>query len=509
MALCFAPWNFRGLCWLALTPLICAVWFAPKSSPIRQALLGWVAGICFFTTTFHWLGALGDLYAAPILRAIPLLLSLYLGLYFAAWGLLLGQFSSGKPGSFLRSGRNLGMALTGAAAWTVLEWVRGWLFSGFGWNGLGVALHAELALIQICEFTGVLGVSFIVAFANLLAVIVLRRLCAEIGPGFLSRVRWEFSLGVALVASVFAYGVGQLLGPPGPALSSSTKLRVATLQPNIPQEEKFSEDSEEKILQTLDHLSGLGAAARPDLVLWPESATPRGLFSDQNTFDFVREQAARGDFGLLLGSVEDAPAESKTFNGATLFTQRGEHIQKYRKIHLVPFGEYLPLRHSIPLLNRIAGHLIPGDFSSGTDFSVLHLEHPSLPISPLICFEDSVGEVARGFAKNGSRLLVNLTNDGWFAQTAAAEQHLANAIFRAVENRRPLVRCANTGVSCSVSPTGNVDRWIHPFSQGIAVREILVPDTPPLTFYSRHGDWWAYGCGVGSVLGCLFLRRRR
>ena len=511
LGLCYAPWKKSQLCWIALVPLICALWFS-QTSLRRRFCLGWVTGITFFSMTFHWLGALADLYSFPILRGIPILLALYLGLYPALWATLIGSRTDRT--TFVRSGTNLAIAAGGAAAWCTLEWIRGWLFSGFGWNGLGVALHRDLALIQIAELTGVLGLSFLVAFCNLLAVLVVRRLVAESGPGFLAKIRWEFSLGMALLAAVFGFGVSRILAQPekqpaaDPASPPQNSVRVAALQPNIPQSEKFSPESEPKTLETLARLTGLGAASRPDLLLWPESATPRGIFSDPDTLRFAREQANHSGCSLLFGTVEDDMESERSFNSSALFTERGNRIQLYRKVHLVPFGEYLPLRRSIPLLDRLVGGLVPGDFAAGSEFKVLQLENPPLNISTLICFEDSVGYVARRQVLNGSQLLVNLTNDGWFAQSAAAEQHLANAVFRAVENRRPLIRCTNTGMTCSVSPTGRVDSWILPFSQGLAVREISSPKSPTLTLYSRWGDWWAWTCAVGSLLSLPFLHRR-
>jgi apolipoprotein N-acyltransferase len=511
LGLCFAPWNKSHLCWFSLTPLICALWFS-KTSVRRRFCLGWVTGITFFSMTFYWLGALADLYAFPILRGTPFLLAFYLGLYPAAWASLLG--SGSHRAAFVRSGVNLATAAGGAALWCTLEWIRGWLFSGFGWNGLGVALHRDLALIQIAEVTGVLGLSFLVAFCNLLAVLVVRRLVAESGPGFMAKIRWEFSLGMTLLAAVFGFGVSRILGQPENKVLSGTpslqpiSLRVAALQPNIPQSEKFSPDAESKTLNTLARLTGLGAASRPDLLLWPESATPRGIFSDPATLQFVQEQASHSGCSLLFGTVEDDIASERSFNSAALFTQRGTRIQLYRKVHLVPFGEYLPLRNTVPLLDRLVGGLVPGDFAAGSEFKVLQLENPPLNISTLICFEDSVGYVARRQVLNGSQLLMNLTNDGWFARSAAAEQHLANAIFRAVENRRPLIRCTNTGMTCSVSPMGRVDSWIVPFSQGLAVREVSSLKAPSLTVYSRWGDWWAWTCAVGSLVSLPFLHRR-
>ena len=505
-ALCLAPWNQGWLCWLALTPLLCAVWFSPIQTARRQAALGYVTGLVFFTATFYWLSSLGTLFGEFWLKGIPLALALYLGLYFAFWGWFMGQICAGRPADFARSTRNIFTGLLGAAAWVAQEWIRSWLFSGFGWNGLGVALHAELAMIQIVDLTGLWGLSFLVAYCNVMAVIIVRRLIAEMGPVFLKRVRWEFSLTMALVAAVFSYGVRALLPGRHPA-QATTKIKIAAIQPNIPQTEKFSPESEDRVLAQLETLTALAATAKPDLLLWPESATPRGMYADERNYQFVIKQVASEDFALLIGTIDSDDKTHESFNTATLLTAHGKDIQSYRKMHLVPFGEYMPLRQSFPLFAMIAGELVPSDFTPGRDFTVLDLHSPPLKFAALVCFEDSLGDLTRRFVCNGAEILVNLTNDGWFLETAGAQQHFDNAIFRAVENRRPLVRCTNTGITASVEPSGRIDRWLAPFQQGFAVRELSVPQNSPQntpqknqTFYTRHGDWLPHLCAGLTAL---------
>ena len=523
LTLCYPRFDNGWLVWTALTPLICAVWFrswraelprrpaaempdAPRrrGSSAFQCVLrglapGYLAGLIFFTSTFHWLGSLAKLYANPALLSLPVLLALYFGFYFGIWTAFLDAIvPRGDARKFPNSWRNLATGACGACAWVALEWIRGWMFGGFGWNGLGVALHRDLAMIQIADVTGVWGLSWLVAFVNLMCVIVVRRIAGELGPTFLRRVRWEFSLSVALMLAVFSYGVRALIkGDAGP----SVPLRIAAIQPNIPQVEKFDPESEEKVLETLDRLTGLAmiAPAPPQLLIWPESATPRPLFGDEHTYRFVIDIAKRADFGLLLGTVDFGKDED--YNTAALLTERGAGQQIYRKIHLVPFGEYLPLR---PLFAWFVGQLVPGDFTPGAELTLLHLNEPPIEIAALVCFEDTLGDLTRRFVARGAQLLVNVTNDGWFADSPAAEQHLANAVFRAIETRRPLVRCGNTGLTGSIDPFGrsaNFDRasntpaprdvipFLKPFEQGFVAGQMAVPMSNRATFYTRHGDW--------------------
>lgn len=510
LALCYAPFDLSWLVWFALIPLLSAIWISPLGG-WRSLGLGYVTGLVFFTATFHWLRELAPLFEAPLLLGLPLLLALYLGLYVGAWAWLLSRLAVDRISS---AAGNLGCGILAASAWVALEWTRGWLLTGFGWNGLGVALHRDLPLIQIADLTGVLGVSWVVAFVNVMAVLIVRRILRDLGPTFLARMRWEFSATMALLALVFGYGMRALFTPAG----DEAAIRVAWVQPNVSQAEKWASAeelsaAEDAVFRKLERLTGLAAEVRsaagslPDLVLWPEAATPRGLHADRINFDFVTTQA-RGLPALLLGTIDQDVATGAVYNAAALLQAGDDEAQMHRKIHLVPFGEYLPLRESFPPLAMVAGGLIPSDLSAGTEFNLLMLTQPELRLATLICFEDTVPELATRFTRDGAKLLVNLTNDGWFGRSPGARQHLANAVFRAVENRRPLLRCGNTGVSGVVDPSGRFTQVLEPFTEGMTVREVKVAVHSPLTFYSAHGDLFAEGCAMltAAMLAVLGIR---
>ena len=185
-------------------------------------------------------------------------------------------------------------------------------------------------------------------------------------------------------------------------------------------------------------------------------------------------------------------------------------------MHLVPFGEYIPMRESFPLFAKLAGDLVRGDFHPGTEYDMMQTQDPAVKIGALICFEDTLGDLTRHFTLKGAQLLVNITNDGWFLKSVASEQHVANAVFRAVENRRPLVRCANTGVTCFIDDKGRVisslrSRKGDSFIEGFLTREVDVPVDAPLTFYTRYGEWLSYGClalAFATVAAHFVIRRR-
>jgi len=453
----------------------------------RAGRLGYVTGLAYFWTVFYWL--------TTVTGIGWFLLAFYMAFYPAVWAALLAVASRGND--FTRSGANVRLALIGAASWTALEWVRSWMFSGFGWNNLGTGLHGNLAFIQITEFTGVGGLSFLLVFTNLIAVITVKRFLAEIHSRRI-RPHWDFSLNMAMIAGVFLYGVRVVFQP---APEGTIPLRVAAVQPNIPQEEKMSLSFEQAVFDQLAFLTESALAWNPQLLIWPEAATVRGLFENEANWQFVHQFASGKEVNFLFGSV-DADAEMHYFNIAALLTRKGESLQIYRKMHLVPFGEYIPFRASFPLFAWMVGDLVPADYTPGRQHTVFNLYEPNLKAGALVCFEDTLGELTRRFVLNGAQLLVNVTNDGWFLRSAASRQHLANALFRAVENRRPLVRAANTGESAFIDPMGRItSRFEELFAEGVLTDVIQIPpENAPLTFYTRRGELFSHACAVYSLL---------
>ncbi len=553
-AACFEPINQSWLCWICLTPLLGAVWFSGGTSKrawLRHLALGYVAGLTFFTCAFSWLGSLGALYQNLFLHGLSFVLSLYLALYLAFWTVFCGlvrpveqpptpeggsaeaenkwslmlRSAGGEPTApktpvspWVQSWRNLLLAFVIASAWTSAEWVRGWLFSGFGWNGLGVALHQNWVLIQAAEYGGVLGLTFVVAFANVIALTTVRRLIIEARTRVM-RPHWDLNFTMLGIVALILLGWHLAKLP-----RTTFPVRVAAVQPDIAQTEKFSAESGDRILETLGRLSELTLSQDPppDLLVWPESALPGPVLADATSHDFVLSIAARTKADILMGS--DVIEPGRAYNGAFLFTEGGQSYQAYRKIHLVPFGEYIPARHPFPLFAAIARRWIPGDFAAGEAHTVFSLTKEHVRVAPLICFEDTVGELTRHFilpegGGAGANLLVNVTNDGWFLHSAGSHQHLANAIFRCIETRRPMVRAANTGVTCFVNQLGRVTHVLQDdkgstFGEGVLCDTIDLPANPELTFYVRHGDFLGpitaviTGLTILAAFAAQRLRRR-
>ena len=511
LTLGFPRWDQAWLCWVALAPVIAAIWFGggPQScerrtlgmilrSLWRPALLGYTTGIVYFWGSFYWLTTVTGLGW--------FLLPFYLALFPAGWGAFVGLI---RPclGDFRDSGRNLAVALACAAAWVGQEWVRGWLFTGFGWNGIGIALHANVWMIQIVEYTGVGGLSFLIVLANFIGVITVKRFVEEARA---RRVRphWDFSVTMALIAGVLAYGIRTVAGPP--PVKSGQPLRVAMVQPNIPQVQKYDAEFERTIFEKYAYNSNIALGYEPQLLIWPEAATPGGIYSSQKNFDFAYDFARRTD-NFLLGTLDYDIVKRCDYNVAALFTKGRKVPQMYRKMHLVPFGEYVPFRHSFPFFAWVMGDLVPGDLTPGSEPVVLRMKAPAVRVGALVCFEDTLGDLTRRFVQNGAQILVNITNDSWFLKSAGAEQHLANAVFRAVENRRPLLRGANTGVTAIVNPLGQITHDLRApdgttFFEGVLTGVVSVPTADAQrTFYTEHGELFSLVCAVAAIGLCPFL----
>jgi len=506
---CFPPFNQDWLVWVCLTPLIVAIWFSGKDARrpwLRNLLLGYVSGLVFFTTAFSWLGALGSLFDNLFLCGLPFLLSLYLAMHWGFWAWFIGFVA---PRTFVISWRNLLSAFLAASAWVTHDWLRGWLFGGFGWNGLGVSQHAHWLLIQVCEFTGVAGLSFVIVFANIMAIVIPLRLFNETRTHQM-RPHWDLNFTVLAIFGllVFGWNASRQERP-------KTPLRIAAVQPNIPQKMKFDPGSSSHVFDQLARLSQPVTQMNPppQLLLWPESATPGPMLADEQSYRFVMDFVASAQADLLLGS--DVFEKETAYNAAIFVPVNGDELQIYRKIHLVPFGEYVPLRHSFPLFAAIANHWVPGDFGFGNQYVRFKLTTADIRIAPLICFEDTIGELTRGFVlptetERGADLLVNITNDGWFLHSAGSRQHLTNAIFRCVEVRRPMVRAANTGVTCFVNEFGRITQILQDekggtFGEGALVDQVSVPTDGNLTFYARHGELFAEICAGITLLAIIAL----
>lgn len=370
-----------------------------------------------------------------------------------------------------------------AAAWTSSEALRARLLSGFPWTPLSCSQWQVPPHLQLAEIGGGYAVSFLILLVN-------GTLAAALLGVFERPRRWLASVPglvaiVALIAGSVALWRRPL--PGGPAFD------VAVIQGNIDQYKKWDAAYEEEIVRSYSTLTREAALKKPVLIVWPETAVPGWIPNDPKITRWLTDAARESRTFLLIGAV--SRQERGDFNAAFLLSPKGEIVGQYRKEHLVPFGEYVPLR---PLLSRCVGVLNDlGSFSPGGEVSGLSFPEARLGVN--ICFEGLFPHLIRRFTVQGAQVLVNLTNDGWYRDTAAPEQHFAANVLRAVENRRWVVRAANTGYSGFISPRGEITGRTN-----LLEPAILFGRPQPmegLTFYARHGDVFVGVCAFFLLIG--------
>jgi apolipoprotein N-acyltransferase len=482
---------------LALVPLLLAI---RDVSPWDAFRLAFAAGLVFSLTLLYWIAPTVATFGhLPLALAVGILMLLCA--YIAGYTGLFG-FLAAKIG-----GRPLTAPLILASTWAALEYLRGNLLTGFPWGFLGHSQFPARPLIQIVDITGVYGVSWLLVLINgaLLLAVLARSGKTWQGTVVTRRAAWGWGLAaLGLVVGVLLYGGARIaryekLGETAPAI------RVAVVQGNIPQDLKWNPAFQITTTKKYIRLSQEAAAADPDLVVWPETATPFYLFHNAVLTRMVLSSIAAAGKPFLIGSpyVEAREGGNAYHNSAFLFDAQAQPKGRYDKAHLVPFGEYVPLRRWLPFLGKIVAQV--GDFDAGEPGGVLRAGGPI--IGPLICYEGIFPELARAATRNGAALLVNLTNDAWYGRTSAPYQHFALAAFRAVENRRPLVRAANTGISGFVDASGRPYGTTRIFEDALTVAQVAMPHE--LTFYTRHGDLFAIACLVGMTLALIAAARRR
>jgi apolipoprotein N-acyltransferase len=456
--------------------------------------VGFVAGWLAHAALLHWAYVVTVVYGhAPVVVGLlaPFGMSLYVAPFIAgfAWvAALLAQ-------------RGLANPLLLAAAWTTFEWLRSWVLTGFTWGGIGYAWHHNIALLPIAQVTGVYGIAFTAALLGFSIVVWRLPLAGQ---------RSARAGGAGVVAAVAMH----LLTLPlweRMLFHEAPTLRVAALQGNIDQNQKWSAEALEETLRAYEDLTRRAAADGAQLIAWPETAVPAPL-ADPDLRDRIAALAREVRTPLIVGAVGvDFDAQGRAiahYDSAFVFSHEGALLDRYDKTHLVPFGEYLPLR---PLLGQFIRALATGSISSDVSEGArvraidVPLAHGvSVRVGIPICYELIFPDLVRRFAADGAELLVGITNDAWYGRTGSPYQFLAMTALRSAETRLPGVRAANTGVSAMIGPIGNVAERTRIFERGS-----VVADQPRIawsrpTFYARHGDRFAHACTVATVLASLF-----
>jgi len=481
------------LSWVALAPLIVALLRARPAgelevagalrlrpaSPGQAFLLAYICGILWYAGTCYWIyetmRQYGGLSAAMAVVAL-FLFCCYLGLYHGLLGLLLGLLADPS--------RDYRRALAATPfLWVAVELARTRV-TGFPWNLLGTAQVDNAALCRIAEWTGVYGISFEIVLVNV-----------ALAAAFLVPRAKRGAMLAAAVAAAAVLQAGTLIETP----VASADHKALLLQQNIPVAANWTPAY---FQQTLSQLAAISAKAASDstnigLIVWPESPSP--FFTNDLRFrTVVSEMARQSKAWVVTGAIGTANAppgggNSQVFNSAALVSPNGEWTERYDKVHLVPFGEYLPF----PRLFAFAAGLTKevGEFGRGD--SRAPLDGGGEKLGVFICYESIFPDEVRQFVARGAQVLVNISNDGWYGDSGAYAQHLNQTRMRAIENNRWLLSVADTGVTASIDPWGRVTARI-PRKQ----RTTLAASyglTSVTTFYSRHGDWFAYACAIISL----------
>jgi apolipoprotein N-acyltransferase len=496
------------LSWIAFAPLIVAILRARPagaleidgSTNLRAAmpgqafLLAYVCGILWYAGTCYWIydtmhehGGLSVFFALLAL----FLFCLYLGLYHGLFGLLLGLAAG--------PGRDNRLALISLPfLWVAAELARTRV-TGFPWDLLGTAQVDNVSLSRISTFTGVYGLSFEIMLVNV-----------ALAAAFLVQKKKRGTLLLAALAAAAVLQAGRLVD--APAINGDHAALL--VQQNIPVDENWTRETFERTLRELTDLSvkaegsrtlsaGVAAASKPDLIVWPESPAP--FFTNDPLFrNPVSEMARNTGTWEVTGAIGSSASRnssgiSDVFNSAALISPSGEWTARYDKVHLVPFGEYLPF----PKLFAFAGGLTKevGEFKPGESRAPLHAG--SSPLGIFICYESVFPDDVRQFANNGAQVFVNISNDAWYGDSGAYAQHLNQTRMRAIENDRWILSATDTGVTASIDPYGRVAAQLpRKIRDALAAPYSLNPGT---TFYTRHGDWFAFLCAIISA-GALLTR---
>lgn len=532
LACAFPDLGVAGLAWIAPGLLVLAAVGTRGGEAFRIGFLGAVTHYLIslswlLNIPYRWLGI-------PLAPAAGwLALSAFVALGPATWVWMLATLvsrvdreSAAAPPPHLIwqiarqlpstwSGRAL-WALVGAAGWVAFEMYITRIFGGFPWNLLGNSQYRLVPLLQVAQVTGVYGISFVMVWFALALVGTIPGILR--GSGRPSLWTSDLILPVLAIALLYSAGLRETRNLP----FSPRTLRVTMVQPSIPQTLIWDPASDDTRFKQLIEVSKRALKDQPQLLVWPEAAIPKLLRYNSETFDAVAGLAREHRVWMIVGA-DDAepiretpdPDDAEYYNSSFLINPDGELAARYKKRSLVIFGEYIPLAKWLPFLSwftPIQGGFTAGDAPVPFPFADLDVE-----ASVLICYEDVFPAIARSAAAGDTDFLVNITNNGWFGEGAAQWQHAISGVFRAIENRRPLIRCTNTGLTCWIDPHGRIRDYFRDaegtiYGEGFLTFELPLPDKesrPGPTFYNRHGDVFGWFCvGIFTIPFALVLARR-
>jgi len=487
----FPSLEIAPLAWVGLVPLLLAI---RGRSPGRAFGLGWVAGTVFYLVTCYWIVyTIGHYTALPVPVAALLLLMMasVLACYHGAFAAGIAWFER----------RRVPVVWLGPALWVTLEWLRGWFFIGFPWAALGYSQFRFHSLVQMAEATGGYGVSAVLVLFNMVVAAILMT------PGERARRNLP-ALAILTILVLGLIGFGRWRVAQIEALPAAGQLRVGLAQGNIAQDRKWDPAFQNETMARYRELTVEAARDHPALIAWPETAAPFFFQEPGPRREEIVDLARETKVPLVFGSpafrrLDDGQLQQ--LNRAYLVDGSGRERATYDKMQLVPFGEYVPYAHVLFFVSQVVTAV--GQLGAGQVPTVFDLGDARF--GALICYEGIFPALTRRFVKDGADFLVNVTNDAWYGNSSAPYQHLAQAAFRTVENRVPMVRAANTGISAIIDADGRI-RWQGPLFEMLwHVDDIRWPGIR--TIYTRYGDVFVWLCVVvtaGAFLLGVRARRR-
>ncbi len=495
LILSFPNFNLYPLAWISLIPLLIAL---QSTSTWKSAFLhGYLTGAIFFLGLVYWIALLYP-FANIFLTAFAcLLLAGYLAVYLGIFSALLHglPWKSGLPFIFIVP-----------AIWIGLEWVCSWFVTGFPWGSMGYTQWNNLPAIQIASITGVHGVSFIVVLLNATITDIIHTyfISKHQSPAPKTPSRFTFHVShlipIVIVIACLAYGAHTLSKP----VETTSDFKIALAPGNVPQIEKWDPTYLPQIFERYINLVKVADAEEPDLIVLPETALHGRIFIFEGNVYLAKLKQILSEQQIHLLTGTHTALDGKMYNTVFLLSPTSEKLGSYSKMHLVPFGEYVPITRHLPNFIQLSTGFEPG--KSINLFPIPHTENSQMGV--VICFESVFPDLFRKFVKKGASVMGILTNDAWFDGTSAPEQHLAMAPLRAVENRVAVFRCANGGISCIIDAFGRT--ITTPILAGDT--ESFLVERIPLsnhggTIYTRYGDWFPILCFIVSILLILYHHR--
>ena len=485
LVLCFPTIDLFLIAWIALVPFLLSLY---DKGPKGAFKAGMALGVPYFFGTLYWIYHSINHYGGVSFIssiAIVILLCLYLSLYM---GIFAFFFSVAIKRTYLPA------LLIAPVFWVVLEFLRSYLFTGFPWSSIGYSQYKFLTVIQISDFAGIYGVSFLVVAVNgaLADIFLIKRRTKDMPLFPMSQTVVGFAVLSLFIISTVVYGQIRLREErPG------KQLRVGVIQGNIEQDKKWDPSYQDEVLGIYKELSLKAASSAPSLIVWPETAVPFLFRTDTKYTQALADFVKRLNTYLLFGTVMtkgNAGERQLLSNSAVLLDDNGTVSYVYDKIHLVPFGEYVPLQKLLFFINKLVVGI--GDYAAGDSY--LKAMSPYGDFATLICYEIAFPGLVRKFYSNGGDFMVNITNDAWFGRTTGPYQHFSMAVFRAVENRKPVIRAANTGISGLIDSSGRILSRTDLFRRTALTGEVKTDATR--SFYSKYGDLFSYIWIVFSLI---------